>query len=135
MWVLLLVIMPATMAQSQPAPVVAEGIHRDAEGPVDLCGITAPNVTTLEQKVIGDRRFVEENSTELYRVFNREADLVQFVFPRRTTLSFPMATCRKVTANPDGTSTMSREMRCEGGRQECDRVFLEFEALDRQVAQ
>ena len=113
---LLILVLPALMAQSQP-PLVPEGVHSDVEGPPELCG---PGV-------------VEEGSTNLYQVFNRAQDFVQFVFPQPGTLAFPKATCRKVIENSDGSILMKREMHCDGSRDECDRVFLQFQELDEQV--
>lgn len=122
------------MAQSAPAPTVPEGIHNESNGPPELCGFTAPDLAALERKITQDPSFREENSTELYRVFNNTAIFVQFVFPRPGTLGFPMATCRKVTSQPDGTY-ISRNLLCGGSREECDKIFLEFQAIDERVKQ
>ncbi len=122
----------ALMAQA-PAPRVPEGIHKDDKGPPELCGFTGRDLADLERKVIASPGFVEENSNERYRVFNRTNDFVQFVFPRAGALGFPMATCRKVSENPDGTSSISREMRCDGTREECDDIFIQFRELDESI--
>jgi hypothetical protein len=120
------------MAQA-PAPRVPEGIHQDVDGPPALCGFAGRDLADLERKVIASPGFVEENSNDRYRVFNRTTDFVQFVFPRAGVLGFPMATCRKVSANPDGTSRISREMRCDGTREECDAIFIQFRELDESI--
>lgn len=129
---LLILVLPALMAQSQP-PLVPEGVHSDVEGPPELCGFTGSDVADLQRQVLASPGFVEEGSTNLYQVFNRAKDFVQFVFPQPGTLAFPMATCRKVIENSDGSILMKGEMHCDGSRDECDRVFLQFQELDEQV--
>jgi hypothetical protein len=121
------------MAQSQP-PLVPEGIHSDAKGPPELCGITGRDLADLERRVVADPSFTEGAGSDLYRVFNRERDFVQFVFPRGSTLTFPMATCRQVVEEANGSVSIRRELQCDGTREQCDRVFLEFEALDKRIS-
>ena len=128
---LLLLCAPILMAQTPP-PLVPEGIHRDADGPSELCGFSAPDVPSLERSIATDPTFIEENSTTEYRVFNRESDFVQFVFPRPGRHKFPMATCRKVTS-ASGGSFITRDLYCGGSRTECDRIFLQFKELDESV--
>ena len=133
MRMLILLLAPLLMAQSEP-PLVPESIHSDASGPPELCGLSGRDVADIERKVVDDFSFQEEGSTDKYRVFVRERDFVQFVFPRPATLSFPMATCRKVISQSDGTY-VQRELHCAGTREECDRIYLEFQALDDKVKQ
>ena len=127
---LFLVVLLASSASAQRVP---EGIHRETRGPPTLCGIKGADLAAIQQQVLEDRRFVEEGSTDLYRVFNRDEDFTQFVFPQPGTLSYPMATCRKVVSNPDGSSSIRRELQCEASREECDNIFLQFNALDQRV--
>lgn len=120
------------LSQAVVAQSVPEGIHRDREGPPSLCGITAANIAAIESIVLNDRAFVEEGSNGQYRVYNRESDFTQFVFPRPTTYSFPVATCRKIESRKDGTF-INRELSCDGNREQCDAVFRQFEALDNSL--
>ena len=124
---------PLLMAQAAPQPLVPEGIHRPATEQPHLCGFTAASVDALQQKITSDPSFHEHNSNERYRVFNREADFVQFVFPRPGFLSFPMATCMHLTQASDGTVNMSRQLHCAGTRDECDRIFVQWNDHDNEV--
>jgi hypothetical protein len=122
----------AVMTQGPP-PLVPEGIHSDAKGPPELCGYRGRDLSELTRQILEDPDFKEEGSTTEYRVFNNDSALVQMVFPQSGTLEFPMATCRKVFTNLDGGTSFNREMHCEGTRDDCDRIFLQFEALDKKV--
>lgn len=120
------------MAQS-PAPLVPEGIHSNAEGPPELCGFKGRDLRDLERRVMSDANFAEHQGDQEYRVFLNETVMVQFVFPKAGTSVFPMATCRKLFTDSSGGVSMTREMRCEGSREECDRVFLQFQNLDNKL--
>lgn len=120
------------MPQIASAQSVPDGIHKNRAGPPTLCGITGASLADIERSVLNDRDFVEENSTDQYRVFNRQRDFVQMVFPRPKLHRFAMATCRKVEPSGIG-STIQRELECDGSREECDAVFLQFKALDDAV--
>ena len=128
-----LVCAPLLMAQTAPQPLVPEGIHQSATEQPHLCGFTAANVDALQQKVMRDPGFREENSDDHYRVFNRDRDFIQFVFSRPGFLSFPMATCITVTEAADGTSSIKRELHCSGTREECDRIFIEWSDHDNRI--
>ena len=122
----LMFMMISQIAQAQSVP---EGIHKDRAGAPTLCGLTSATLADIERQVLNDKEFVEENSTDQYRVFNRERDFVQMVFPRLNLHPFAMATCRKLVESGSGT-TMQRGLECDGTRAQCDAVFLEFRALD-----
>ena len=130
-WLFTVFLAPILMAQSA-TPLVPEGIHRDTSDGPDICGFKAPDVVTLERRISTDSKFVEEGSTDRFKVLNNLRDFVQFVFPQPGTLPFAMATCRKVVSTSGG-SNMSRELHCDGSRDECDRIFLEFRQLDDAV--
>jgi hypothetical protein len=130
----LLLFVPLLMAQSQP-PLVPEGIHSAATERPNLCGLAAASVAELERKIMGDPAFREENSNERYRVFNRRTDFVQFVFPRPGFLTFPMATCMKLNQVGEGPVTMTRQMHCMGTRDQCDRLFIQWNEHDNELRQ
>ena len=132
---LVLMCAPLLMAQAAPRPLVPEGIHAPATEQPHLCGFTAANVAELQANIVKDPNFREENSNERYRVFNREKDFVQFVFPRPGFLPFPMATCMQLTQVSDGPVTMTRQLHCMGTREECDRIFIEWNDHDNEVRQ
>jgi hypothetical protein len=128
----IILLTPLLMAQSEPAPLVPEGIHSDGTEQPQLCGFAAANLAELQRTIVSDPSFREENSNNSYRVFNRKQDFVQFVFPRPDFLSFPMATCIRVVPR-DGGSTINRQMHCEGTRTECDEIFIQWNEHDKQV--
>jgi hypothetical protein len=120
------------MAQTEPQPLVPEGVHTLAEGPATMCGITAESATEFLQKVKLDPRFTLTGTTDRFLLYATQDSLMQFVFSLPGNTAHPLATCRHAYQE-NGAWFISREMRCDDTRERCDRAFLEFADLDDQV--
>jgi hypothetical protein len=117
------------------AQLVPEGIHQDAKGPVELCGLKAADVPRLREAARDSDtlRFRAINS-ERFELFASDDELNQLVFTRSTETAYPAATCRHSFRVADGSWHQRRTMRCEATREACDKLFVEFEGLDKRVA-
>jgi hypothetical protein len=120
---------------SADAQLVPEGIHQNANGPVELCGLKGTNVAAL---VLAARGSDELRSTPIdsdrFELFASKDSLKQLVFTRSTEAAYPAATCRHAFKVADGSWQQTRDMRCEATREACDKLFLEFQDLDQRLA-
>jgi hypothetical protein len=108
---------------------VPQGIHSDATGPTEMCGVTAATAPEFEEAITRDASFREEGGNDLYRAFNNADRFIQWVFSTPKNPAHPLATCRRLVSK-DGNIYAGREMRCDASREACDRAFLQFQALD-----
>ena len=116
--------------RSQPVP---EGIHREAQGPSQMCGLTGANALDLIRQVTASpnfRRASGSNRFEFYLSTNG-ADALVFTLPSEP--AYPAITCRHLF-DQAGSTYQERTMRCDASREACDRLFLEFRALDEELA-
>ena len=120
------------MAQSEPAPIVPEGIHSDANGPETICGITAASAQDFERQVKASRKAKYNNETDRYVTYDGPMPMTLWAFAKPTNFAYPVATCMRVYVEGGQTYT-ERKMRCDASRDECDRAFVEFQQLDNQV--
>jgi len=120
-------------ADSSGLQAVPEGTHRDADGPVEMCGLKAEDVPALRVAAVASTQLrsvpIESDRFELFASPDQNFQLL-FTLPAEA--AYPAATCRHVYEQ-DGYLRMSRSMRCEVGRAECDALFLEVQALDSQL--
>ena len=122
------------MAQTAPTPLVPEGVHSLANGRETICGVTAASAQDFEQKVKASPNAHYSTETDRFVVYEGPEKLTQWVFAKPANLAYPLATCRRVYVQ-DGATYMGRQMRCDATRDDCDRAFLEFKALDEQAKQ
>jgi len=126
----LLLLTPAGATSAQSVP---ESIHSEAQGPTQLCGLTADSVAALRTKAASSETLrVVPIDTPRFELYADADQTYQLIFTRPSEAAYPAATCRH-TFDEDGSVRMNRSMRCEGGRAECDALFLEFQALDAQL--
>ena len=122
----------ALCASSVDAQLVPEGIHKDANGPMTMCGITSDDALDFEKKVRADRQYRQEEAGNRFVLFVSSDENRQWVLATKKNAAYPLATCRELREE-NGSLYMSRNMRCDGTRDQCDRAFIEFNALDEQV--
>ncbi len=126
----LLLLGPVDAASAQSVP---EGVHSEAQGPVQLCGLVADSVASLRTKAAASETLrVVPLDTPRFDLYADARQTYQLIFTRPSEAAYPAATCRH-TFEEDGSVRMNRSMRCEAGRAECDALFLEFQALDAQL--
>lgn len=113
---------------------VPEGVHTIDSGPIEMCGLTATNVSELREAALASTTLRPVPiGTSRFELFEDENHFNQLVFTTAAETAFPAATCRH-TFEEDGMLRMRRSMRCEAGRAECDALFLEFQYLDARAA-
>jgi hypothetical protein len=128
----LLVFAPLLMAQNVPAPLVPEGVHSLAKGPETICGVTGASARDFESKVKSSPKAKYNNETDRYVTYEGPMPMTLWAFAKPSNFAYPVATCMRVYVEGGQTHT-ERTMRCDGSREACDRTFLEFRGLDKQV--
>jgi hypothetical protein len=128
-----LLLAPILMAQTEPKPLVPEGIHsRAPTAPETICGITAASPQEFEAKVKSSPNAKYNNETDRYVTYEGPMPLTLWAFAKPSNFAYPVATCMRVYVEGGQTFT-EREMRCDASREACDRTFLEFRDLDKKV--
>lgn len=127
----------AALPAAAGAQKVPEGIHSIAPpGPVELCGIRAANLAALREAAAASARLhAMPITSDRFELFSSDDSFDQLVFTRAGEAAHPAATCRHLSFTPDGSLHQERDMRCDASREACDRLFIEFQELDRQAAE
>lgn len=123
------------MLQSSPAPSqsVPEGVHRNAAGPAEMCGLSGRNARELIEKVRASPNLHRSPvESERFEVFESLDEHDQWALTRPSEPAHPTVTCRHFYVE-NGATYQTRDMRCDAGRAACDRLFLEFQELDRRM--
>ena len=114
--------------RAQPVP---EGIHSYTRAPSTICGITGRDAFDLRSKVLTDPRLAREPSgSDRFELYSTADAHTQWVFTTPGEAAYPAATCRRLHNDAGGDAIMERTMRCDGAREACDRLFIEFQELD-----
>ena len=118
------------------AQLVPEGIHQEARGPAELCGLTAPDALQFMELL---RTSPEVQSipieSDRFELFAADDHMKQWVITRPSEPAHPAVTCRHAFEGPDGSWYQTRSMRCDASREACDRLFIEFQELDERLRQ
>ena len=118
------------------AQLVPEGIHTTPSGPLEMCGIRGRDlgdyIAALRASAAHRPEAIGSDRFELY-VAKEGWD--QIVLTRPAEPAHPAATCRHAYRDAEGNIMMERHMRCDASREACDRLFLEFQALDERMRQ
>jgi hypothetical protein len=124
----LLIVHSPTFAQAVP-----EGVHTDANGPSDLCGVSGENAMAIRQKLKADPRIVERPSgSDRFETYYSSVETKQWTVTTAKDAAYPAVTCVHLY-NSGGGTDMSREMRCDASRAACDALFQEFQANDDKI--
>ena len=117
------------------AQLVPEGVHKDATGPSEMCGLSGRNASELAERVRAAPNLRKmEVGTDRFEVYASENQFVQFALTLPTEAAYPAVTCRYVFEQ-NGEMLQKRSMRCDASRDACDRLFLEFQELDERLRQ
>ena len=128
--ILLLVSVVVLWPSAIIAQTVPEGVHRDADGPSDICGITGENALAIRDKLKSDPSIIEKPSgSPRFETYFSSVETKQWTVTTQREAAYPAATCVHLY-NSDGGTDMQREMRCDASREACDALFREFEASD-----
>lgn len=127
-WPVLLVVQSPTLAQTVP-----EGVHTDATGPSNLCGISGENALAIRAKLKADPTIVEKPSgSDRFETYYSSAGPKQWTVTTVKDAAYPAVTCVHLDTSGGGTE-MSRDMRCDASRAACDALFKEFDDNDEKI--
>lgn len=116
--------------QAARAQEVPDGVYSVAEGAVEFCGLSAANVTALRGEALKSEALASiPIDSDRFELFADPDHSNQLVFTLSGEPAYPAASCRH-TYVESGNLRMSRELRCEASRTDCDALFLEFQELD-----
>lgn len=122
------------MAPQTDERSIIDEAYSPGNGRVELCGLDFETFDELLAILEDSGEYAEENSTDEYRVFNGSSpNFRQLVVARSRQTAYPMAYCRLITPNPDGTSKMESSMHCQGEKDDCSAVFIEFHDHDQAI--
>jgi hypothetical protein len=123
-----LVLSSPTLAQAVP-----EGVHSDATGPSNICGISGANALAIRKKLRADPSIVEKPSgSDRFETYFSSAESKQWTATTQKDPAYAAVTCVYLY-NSGGGTDMSREMRCDASRGACDALFQEFETNDQKI--
>lgn len=101
-----------------------------------MCGLTGRDAQDLMERVRTSptikRQALDSDRFELY---SSSDSMIRWVFTKPGERAYPAATCRHVYQGKNGSWQQTRNMRCDATRDACDRLFTEFQELDKQVRQ
>ena len=117
-----------TLAQAVP-----EGVHKEASGPSDVCGVTGQDALAIREKLKADPAIAEEPSgSSRFETYFSTVETKQWTVTTKADAAYPAVTCVHLY-NSEGGTDMTRQMRCDASRKACDALFLEFQAHDEQI--
>jgi hypothetical protein len=124
----LLVVHSPALAQTVP-----EGVHTEADGPSNVCGITGESALEIRAKLKSDSSIVEEPSgSNRFETYFSNVETKQWTATTTEDAAYPAVTCVYLY-NSGGGTHMSREMRCDASREACDALFQEFDRNDAEI--
>lgn len=130
---LLLVLVAVMWPSPMIAQSVPEGVHSDADGPSDLCGVSGENALAIRAKLKSDPSITEEPSgSPRFETYFSSVETKQWTVTTKRDAAYPAATCVHLYNSKGGTN-MKREMRCDASRAACDALFREFEASNTAI--
>lgn len=112
---------------------VPDGVHGDANGTSNICGVDGGNALAIRKKLRSDPHIAERASgSDRFETYFSSSEAKQWTFTTRRDAAYPAVTCVSLSTSGQGTD-MQRQMRCDAGRAACDALFLEFEASDKKL--
>lgn len=131
--VLLFVGSTLLMPLASLAQVVPEGVHKEASGESDLCGVTGHDALAIREKLRTDPTIADEPSgSNRFEVYFSKVETKQWTVTTKEDAAYPAVTCVHLYDSQSGTE-MTRQMRCDANRSACDALFLEFQAHDERI--
>ena len=130
---LMLIATLAAGQQSELDLLFPDLVLSKASGPPSMCGLSADSTENLAKAVRAAPRFskakVQSDRVEVYDTADR---MQEFVLTMAADPAHPAVACREIV-NENGELQLRRHMNCSGPREACNKLFLDFRALDSQV--
>lgn len=105
----------------------------EANGPPSMCGLSADDTEGLRKLVRATpslaKAAVRSDGFEVYDTADR---MKEFVITLQSNPAHPAVACREITRE-NGELRLMRYMNCGGSREACNRLFLDFRALDSEL--
>ncbi len=95
-----------------------------------MCGFAAPTIDDLRLQAAASPDLVEVQEMDRFDSYFFERTLSVLTFSRPTEAAHPSVVCRVIRPVGASQSQIDFSMRCDAGRDDCDALFLEFQALD-----
>ena len=130
-----LFVLSALLVMHSPAVArsVPEGVHTDAAGPSNVCGVTGDDALAIRAKLRAAPNIVEKPSgSPRFETYFSSTETKQWTVTTTKDAGYPAVTCVYLY-NSGGGTEMSREMRCDASREACDALFEEFRANDAKI--
>ena len=115
------------------AQVVPEGVHKEASGASNVCGVDGRDALAIRERLRSDPTISEAQSgSSRFETYFSTVETKQWTVTTKSDAAYPAVTCVHLYSAGGGTD-MRREMRCDASRKACDGLFLEFRAHDEQI--
>jgi len=130
---LILLVALATGQSTDFDAIFPDLLLSEANGPPSMCGLSASSTEGLAQSVRATAGFakaeVKSNAFEVYDTADR---MLEFVITLEPNPAHP-AVARREIRRENGDLHLTRYMNCSGPREACNRLFLDFRALDSEL--
>lgn len=102
----------------------------EANGPPSMCGLSASDTEGLAKVVRATPRFAKADvRSDAFEVYDTADRMQEFVITMESNPAHPAVACREIRQE-NGDLRLNRYMNCSGSREACNRLFLDFRALD-----
>jgi hypothetical protein len=110
-----------------------DSLMSEASGPPSMCGLSASDTEDLARSVrAGERLSRADVPSDRFEVYDSADRMQEFVVTSSAHAAHPAVACREITRE-NGELRLTRYMNCSGPREECNRLFRRFRALDSQL--
>jgi hypothetical protein len=123
----------SVIASPLSAQTVRDGVHTDATGPSNLCGVAGADALAIREKLRADPSITKKPSgSKRFEAYFSVTEAKQWTVTTKADVAYPAVTCVSLYNSGAGTE-MQRDMRCDASRKRCDALFSEFEANDERI--
>lgn len=113
-----------TMALPASAQMPDGAVYTPSQGPARLCGLTAPSVVDLRDKINVAWEPIDSGSAA-YESFANNGTRNILVFTTTAHPAHPSAVCREIVSAGSGTS-VDLSVECGASRETCDKLVSDF---------
>jgi hypothetical protein len=130
---LILLTVLATGQWSDPDVIFPDLLLSEASDPPSMCGLSANDTEGLAKSVREAPSLTKANvNSDGFEVYDTADRMQEFVITLETNPAHPAVACREISRE-NGELRLTRYMNCSGSREACNRLFLDFRALDSQL--
>jgi len=111
-------------------PLSPDLLMTEANGPPSMCGLSASDTEGPAKVVRSSPRFARADvKSDHFEVYDTSDRMQEFVITLEPNPANPAVACREIRQE-NGNLRLDRYMNCGGSREACNRLFLDFRALD-----